>query len=51
MKSKIFYLNIILNIFFGAKEYEKYKNLDPVRFEKLGAKIVFQSGQTAIYRL
>ena len=38
-------------IFIGAKEYEKYENLDPKRFEKLGGKIVFQSGQTTIYQL
>ncbi len=38
-------------IFVGAKEYEKYENLDLKRFEKLGGKIVFQSGQTTIYQL
>ncbi len=38
-------------IFVGAKEYEKYKNLNPKKFENLGAKIIFQSGQTAIYQL
>jgi uncharacterized membrane protein len=38
-------------IFVGAKEYEKYTNLDPEKFENLGAKIIFQSGQTAIYQL
>ncbi len=38
-------------IFIGAKESEKYEKLDPKKFEKLGAKIIFQSGQTAIYQL
>ena len=38
-------------IFVGAKEYEKYEKLDPKKFETLGGKIVFQSGQTAIYQL
>ncbi len=38
-------------IFIGAKEYEKYKTLDPKKFEQIGAKVVFQSGQTSIYRL
>jgi uncharacterized membrane protein len=38
-------------IFVGAKEYEKYENLNPKKFENLGAKIIFQSGQTAIYQL
>lgn len=38
-------------IFIGAKEYEKYKNLDPARFGQIGGEVVFQSGQTSIYRL
>ncbi len=38
-------------IFVGAKEYEKYTNLDPKKFDNIGAKIIFQSGQTAIYQL
>jgi uncharacterized membrane protein len=38
-------------IFVGAKEYEKYPKLDPERFKEIGGEIVFQSGQTAIYRL
>jgi len=38
-------------IFVGAKEYEKYEKLDSKIFEKLGGKIVFQSGQTSIYQL
>ncbi|MCW1949242.1 MAG: DUF2298 domain-containing protein, partial [Candidatus Shapirobacteria bacterium] len=38
-------------IFVGAKEYEKYETLDPKKFENLGAKIIFHSGQTAIYQL
>jgi uncharacterized membrane protein len=38
-------------IFVGAKEYEKYADLDPKKFENIGAKIIFQSGQTTIYQL
>ena len=38
-------------IFVGAKEYEKYPNLDPNRFDLVDAKVVFQSGQTRIYQL
>ncbi len=38
-------------IFVGAKEYEKYEDLNPQKFEDIGAKIVFQSGQTTIYQL
>jgi uncharacterized membrane protein len=38
-------------IFVGAKEYEKYPKLDPDKFENLGAKIVFQSGKTRIYKI
>lgn len=35
----------------GAKEYEKYPDLDPERFLLVGAKLVFESGQTRIYQL
>ena len=35
----------------GAKEYEKYPDLDPERFTLVGAKLVFESGQTRIYQL
>lgn len=38
-------------IFVGAKEYEQYEDLNPQKFENIGAKIIFQSGQTAIYQL
>lgn len=38
-------------IFVGAKEYERYPELDPQKFEQIGGKITFQSGQTAIYQL
>lgn len=38
-------------IFVGAKEYEKYLNIDVNNFFKLGAKLVFSSGQTKIYQL
>jgi uncharacterized membrane protein len=38
-------------IFVGAKEYEKYEKLNPKKFENIGGKIIFQSGQTAIYQL
>jgi uncharacterized membrane protein len=38
-------------IFVGAKEYEKYPTLDPSRFSSLGAKVIFQSGNTRIYKL
>ncbi|OGL53251.1 hypothetical protein A3K55_02055 [Candidatus Shapirobacteria bacterium RBG_13_44_7] len=38
-------------VFVGAKEIEKYPDLDTKNFETLGAKIVFQSGQTKIYKL
>lgn len=38
-------------IFIGDKEYEKYGQIDTHKFDDLGAKIVFQSGQTAIYQL
>ena len=38
-------------IFVGAKEYEKYKDINEKNFDKLGAKIIFTSGQTKIYKL
>jgi len=38
-------------IFVGAKEYEKYPKIDIKKFEKLGGKIVFQSGKTSIFQL
>ncbi len=38
-------------IFVGDKEYEKYSELNPQKFKDIGAKIVFQSGKTAIYQL
>lgn len=38
-------------IFVGDKEYEKYPELNPQKFKDIGAKIVFQSGKTAIYQL
>lgn len=38
-------------IFIGAKEYEKYPKIDIKKFEKLGGKIVFQSGKTIIFQL
>ena len=38
-------------IFVGDKEYEKYPQLNPQKFKDIGAKIVFQSGKTAIYQL
>ena len=38
-------------IFVGDKEYEKYPKLNPQKFKDIGAKIVFQSGKTAIYQL
>lgn len=37
-------------IFVGDKEYEKYPNLDEKKFEQIG-KIIFQSGNTKIYKL
>lgn len=38
-------------IIVGAKEYEKYPDLDPSRFDLVDAKVVFESGQTRIYQL
>ena len=38
-------------IFVGDMEYEKYSELNPQKFKDIGAKIVFQSGKTAIYQL
>jgi len=38
-------------IFLGAKEYEKYPELNLEKFKEIGAKIVFQSGKTVIYQL
>jgi len=38
-------------IFVGAKEYEKYPNINLENFNFLDAKIVFESGQTRIYQL
>jgi uncharacterized membrane protein len=38
-------------IFVGAKEYEKYPNLNVDNFSQLGAKVVFTSGNTAIYQI
>ena len=37
-------------IFIGGKEYEKYLNINEVKFNNLG-KIVFQSGKTKIYQI
>ena len=38
-------------IFVGDKEIEKYSKINTKNFEKLGGKIVFQSGKTVIYQL
>ena len=38
-------------IFVGDKEFEKYPNLNQDNFLKLGGKIIFQSGKTAIFQL
>lgn len=38
-------------IFVGAKEYEKYPDLNPDKFLDLDASLVFESGQTQIYKL
>lgn len=38
-------------IIVGAKEYEKYPDLDPDKFDLVDAKVVFESGQTRIYQL
>ncbi len=42
---------LVKYIFVGDKEYEKYPELDLQKFKDIGAKIVFQSGKTAIYQL
>ncbi len=36
-------------LFLGDKEYEKYPKLDEKKFEEIGGRIVFQSGDTKIY--
>jgi len=38
-------------VFVGAKEYEKYPNLNESIFLKIGGQVVFQSGKTKIYQL
>ena len=38
-------------IFVGAKEYEKYPNLNEANFKAIGGQIIFQSGETKIYQL
>ncbi len=38
-------------IFVGAKEYEKYPNLNPKKFEDLGAKLIFETGATRVYKI
>ncbi|MFZ2153600.1 MAG: DUF2298 domain-containing protein [Microgenomates group bacterium] len=38
-------------IFVGDKEREKYSTLDEKMFENIGAKSVFQSGQTKVYKI
>ena len=38
-------------IFLGDKEREKYPNLNEKNFSNLGAKVIFSSGQTKIYKL
>lgn len=38
-------------IIIGAKEREKYQNIDENKFVDLGTRLVFQSGQTKIYKL
>jgi uncharacterized membrane protein len=42
---------LVKYIFVGDKEYEKYPKLNPQKFKDIGAKVVFQSGKTAIYQL
>jgi uncharacterized membrane protein len=37
-------------IFVGAKEYEKYKQLNIDNFEKLSYQVIFKSGKTKIYK-
>lgn len=38
-------------IFVGDKEYEKYPNINIDNFIQLGAKLVFESGQTKIFQI
>ena len=38
-------------IFVGDKEYEKYEKIDIRKFEKLNARIIFQSGKTYLFQL
>ncbi len=38
-------------IFVGAKEHEKYPDIDLQKFKDIGGKIVFQSGKTTVYQL
>lgn len=38
-------------VFVGPKEKEKYLSLNQEKFSQLGARIVFQSGETSIYQL
>jgi len=38
-------------IFVGDKEYEKYGQIDIHKFEKLNAKVIFQSGKTSLFQL
>ena len=38
-------------IFIGAKEYEKYPDLNEENFIKIGGQIIFQSGKTKLYQL
>lgn len=38
-------------VFLGSKEREKYPNLNEKIFDDIGAKMIFQSGQTKIYQL
>jgi uncharacterized membrane protein len=38
-------------IFVGDKEYEKYGKIDFHKFEKLNAKVIFQSGKTSLFQL
>jgi uncharacterized membrane protein len=38
-------------VFVGDKEREKYPNLNEKMFENLGGKIIFESGQTRVYKL
>ena len=42
---------ILQNIFVGDKEREKYSNLNEKTFTDLGAKIIFESGLTRVYKL